>query len=62
MARLNEEQAKHIVLNAQIASYPSRDVPEILKPVYTYIEGVEAENRDLRNELCLKCGQIQGRT
>lgn len=49
--RLTEQQAKQILLNAQMASYPNRDVPELLKPLYNYIEQVEAEAERLRAEL-----------
>ena len=50
MGRLTEQQAKHILFNAQTIAYPNREVPEMLKPLYTYIETVELENTRLREE------------
>ena len=51
MSRITEQQAKQILFNAQTIAYPNREVPEMLKPLYTYIETVELENTQLRKEL-----------
>lgn len=48
MQRLTEQQAKQILFNAQAAGYPNKNVPEILAPLYGYIEQIEAENAALR--------------
>lgn len=54
MKRLNERQAKLILLNVAIASYPNRDVLQLLKPLYDYVEQVEAEN----TTFVLKCSEL----
>lgn len=63
MTRLNEQEANKIIFNAQVASYPSNDVPLLLKPLYEYVESVEAEverlqaeNVTLKRALELMCG------
>lgn len=48
MQRLTEQQAKEIIFQAQAAGYPNKNIPEILAPLYKYIEQVEAENSGLR--------------
>lgn len=55
MQRLNEQQAKQIVFKAQMDSYPRRDIPELLAPLYEYIEQVEAESAELRKALSAAC-------
>jgi hypothetical protein len=49
MDRLDEQQAKQILFDAQCASYPNKNVPAILAPLYRYIEQIEAENAALRD-------------
>lgn len=70
MNRLNEQQAKQILFNAQCAGYPNKNVPEILAPLYTYVEQTEEElarNKQWINDLqsgmyvnCVYCGHRYG--
>lgn len=48
MDRLTEKQAKQILFNAQTAAYPNRNVPELLAPLYRYIEQTEAQLAELK--------------
>lgn len=48
MAGLNEQQAKEILFKAQMSSFPNKNIPEILAPLYGYIEQLEAEAERLR--------------
>ena len=70
MNRLNEQQVKQILFNAQCAGYPNKNVPEILAPLYTYVEQIEAELarqkqwvKDLQSGMyvnCVYCGHRYG--
>lgn len=42
MSRLTEQQAKEILFTAQMAGYPNKTIPEILAPLYEYIENMES--------------------
>ena len=47
--RMSEQEAKKVILSAQMAAYPNTDVPMILKPLYEYVETIEAEVDLLRS-------------
>ena len=40
---LNEKEVKDIIFKAQMAGYPNKNIPEILAPLYTYVEQMESE-------------------